>query len=275
MIGRVIPVLSLSVFASMLGAGIIAPMLPLYAESMGVTGLWLGIIFGSFSVSRAIFTPSESTKMRQFANQGTMLRHLRYQLKMTHVLDVAFFEEVSSGRMMAIKADRVDTATVWATLEAAAKRSAFAKIIVAVDRDVNVHDLGSVCLALGMRTQPHRDWRIEKFPTATLSDYSLEPLDRLAERSLEDPHRPEASRILVDATLKWPFPPTSLPRLEYMERARRIWAELGLPPLKLTAPWSGENLGVWSNEHERHAQAAVSGDHYRAGADYARKRRAV
>ncbi|MFC2002963.1 MFS transporter [Chloroflexota bacterium] len=57
MIKKVFPILSLSVFSSMLGVGIISPLLPLYAENLGATGIWLGIIFGGFSISRAIFMP--------------------------------------------------------------------------------------------------------------------------------------------------------------------------------------------------------------------------
>jgi len=41
----------------MLGAGIIAPLLPIYAESLGATGIWIGVIFAGFSISRAIFMP--------------------------------------------------------------------------------------------------------------------------------------------------------------------------------------------------------------------------
>jgi MFS family permease len=41
----------------MLGVGIIAPLLPLYAENLGATGIWIGVIFGSFSISRAIAMP--------------------------------------------------------------------------------------------------------------------------------------------------------------------------------------------------------------------------
>ena len=41
----------------MLGVGIISPLIPLYAENLGATGIWLGIIFASFSASRAIFMP--------------------------------------------------------------------------------------------------------------------------------------------------------------------------------------------------------------------------
>jgi len=57
MIKKVFPILALSIFSSMLGVGIIAPLLPLYAENLGATGIWLGIIFAGFSVSRAIFMP--------------------------------------------------------------------------------------------------------------------------------------------------------------------------------------------------------------------------
>jgi len=41
----------------MLGVGIISPLLPLYAENLGATGIWLGVIFSSFSISRTIFMP--------------------------------------------------------------------------------------------------------------------------------------------------------------------------------------------------------------------------
>ena len=57
MINKVFPILALSIFSAMLGVGIIAPLLPLYAENLGATGIWLGVIFAGFSVSRAIFLP--------------------------------------------------------------------------------------------------------------------------------------------------------------------------------------------------------------------------
>ena len=57
MIKKVFPVLALCVFSAMLGVGIIAPLLPLYAENLGATGIWLGVIFAGFFISRAIVTP--------------------------------------------------------------------------------------------------------------------------------------------------------------------------------------------------------------------------
>jgi len=49
--------LALPIFSSMLGVGIVAPLLPLYAENLGATGVWIGIIFAGFSISRAIVMP--------------------------------------------------------------------------------------------------------------------------------------------------------------------------------------------------------------------------
>jgi MFS family permease len=54
---RIFTVLFIAVFATMLGAGIIEPFMAIYAESLGANGLMIGLIFGSFTLSRAIFTP--------------------------------------------------------------------------------------------------------------------------------------------------------------------------------------------------------------------------
>jgi DHA1 family multidrug resistance protein-like MFS transporter len=56
-IRRLLPILGLTVFSSNLGTGIIAPLLPLYAEKLGASGIWLGIIFSGVSIASAIFMP--------------------------------------------------------------------------------------------------------------------------------------------------------------------------------------------------------------------------
>ena len=45
------------VFVAMLGAGIISPLMPLYAKSMGASGLQLGLMYAGFAISRTIFGP--------------------------------------------------------------------------------------------------------------------------------------------------------------------------------------------------------------------------
>jgi 4-hydroxy-3-polyprenylbenzoate decarboxylase len=108
-------------------------------------------------------------------------------------------------------------------------------------------------------------------------DYSLAPPSLIHGTAGQDQadsaqEIPEASKILIDATMKWPLPPLSLPKKEFMDQALKIWQEEGLPPLKLKEPWWGINLGLWSDENERHALSAVQGDYYRAGDEYAQRK---
>jgi len=39
------------------GGGIVVPLLPLYAHDLGASGLYVGLIFGAFSLSRTFFLP--------------------------------------------------------------------------------------------------------------------------------------------------------------------------------------------------------------------------
>src|SRR5207344_3616019 len=75
----------------------------------------------------------------------------------------------------------------------------------------------------------------------------------------------EDASVLIDATMKEDFPPISLPKREYMERAKIIWEELGLPRLKPESPWYGYSLGEWPEELERAAELAVRGDYFENG----------
>ena len=54
---RVFNVLFVAVFSAMLGLGIVSPLMPIFAEDLGASGIWLGIIFSAFSFSRAILMP--------------------------------------------------------------------------------------------------------------------------------------------------------------------------------------------------------------------------
>jgi 4-hydroxy-3-polyprenylbenzoate decarboxylase len=79
--------------------------------------------------------------------------------------------------------------------------------------------------------------------------------------------------VLIDATLKEKFPPISLPKREFMENAKKIWEELGLPPLRPQSPWFGYSLGEWSPEFDKAAELAVAGDYFQTGELIATQRR--
>ena len=57
MIKEAFPILALSIFSSILGVGMITPLLPIYAENMGATGISIGMIFAGFAISRTIIMP--------------------------------------------------------------------------------------------------------------------------------------------------------------------------------------------------------------------------
>jgi multidrug resistance protein len=54
---RIISVTFVVIATTMIGVGIIAPLMPLYAQQLGATGLQLGIVFAAFAATRMIFTP--------------------------------------------------------------------------------------------------------------------------------------------------------------------------------------------------------------------------
>lgn len=71
-------VLSVSIFSCMLGVGIIVPILPIYAETLGASGLWIGAIFSGFSLARAISMPligrfSDQVGRKRFISFGLLV----------------------------------------------------------------------------------------------------------------------------------------------------------------------------------------------------------
>ena len=55
---RVFYTLNLSVFTSMLGMGIVIPFMPIYAKTLGASGISIGIFFASFPLAQMLFMPT-------------------------------------------------------------------------------------------------------------------------------------------------------------------------------------------------------------------------
>jgi len=77
---------------------------------------------------------------------------------------------------------------------------------------------------------------------------------------------------MINATRKWDYPPVSLPKREFMEKAKQLWEEEGLPPLTPKVPWYGYSLGYWTEEDEEEAELALKGEHYTTGEKLAKSR---
>jgi 4-hydroxy-3-polyprenylbenzoate decarboxylase len=75
----------------------------------------------------------------------------------------------------------------------------------------------------------------------------------------------EDSTLLIDATMKEDLPPLALPKREYMERAQKLWEELGLPKLRPQSPWFGAPAGDWLPQWDEAAKRAAEGRYLENG----------
>ncbi|MFP4445014.1 MAG: MFS transporter [Desulfosudaceae bacterium] len=54
---KIFATLFFSVFSAVMGVGIVVPLIPIYAQSLGASGLYIGLVFASFSLSRSFLLP--------------------------------------------------------------------------------------------------------------------------------------------------------------------------------------------------------------------------
>jgi len=54
---KIFGTLFFSMFGTVTGVGIVVPLLPVYASNLGASGIYIGLIFGAFSLSRTFFLP--------------------------------------------------------------------------------------------------------------------------------------------------------------------------------------------------------------------------
>jgi 3-polyprenyl-4-hydroxybenzoate decarboxylase len=213
--------------------------------------------------------PSESSKMRQIGRNAAAKKMLADN-GFKNVIDVHYLECTGSNPMVVVKLKKERPDDGKKVLKALAEKF-IGKIAVAVDEDINIHDIENVMWAIAYRSQPYRDAEIIDTPLFAL-DPSLIPPDQ--SRGLVDPkNAPRSSGLLIDATMPWPYPPLSLPRREFMEGAIKMWRDLQLPRLTLKDPWYGRSLGHWTAEEEEEANLALEGRSYETGEKFLKRRR--
>jgi 4-hydroxy-3-polyprenylbenzoate decarboxylase len=208
-------------------------------------------------------TPSESSLIKRVAMEPMFLAHLRDHLGIRGVERVSMHEPLTNIRkVLVVQVARGTPRTeIWRALYGAASlHRAAGKYVIAVDGDIDPDNADALFWAMAYRANPALDFEVLKH-----RDQGHGP--RSQRNGGED------ASVLIDATLKEDFPPISLPKREYMENARKIWDELGLPTLKPQAPWFGYSLGEWSEELERAADLATKGDYFETGRIIAQRRR--
>ena len=168
-----------------------------------------------------------------------------------------------------MKSDTLD-AEIWRALYGASSySSSVGKMTIAVNEDIDPENLDMVMWAMAYRMRPHQDMRV----------LDHKDMGHGPRAGAEDNHyEANNSAMLINAMLKRPYPPISLPAREYMEKAKAIWQELGLPALKPETPWFGYSLGQWPEEFQVEADRADAQrilDHRRSDQAAAAQRQAA
>ena len=78
---RIFYSLNLAIFTSMLGMGIVIPFMPIYAKTLGATGVSIGVFFASFPLAQILFMPiigrlSDRHGRKAFIAAGLLLSSL-------------------------------------------------------------------------------------------------------------------------------------------------------------------------------------------------------
>jgi 3-polyprenyl-4-hydroxybenzoate decarboxylase len=118
--------------------------------------------------------------------------------------------------------------------------------VIAVSEDIDPANTDAVLWSLAYRANLSEDLQVEPY--------------RSAGHGSKSRTQTSDSTMLVDATLKQAMSPLALPAREFMERAREIWKEIGLPTLTVRPPWHGYSLGDWNEVWETFARNAVAGE---------------
>ena len=193
--------------------------------------------------------PSESSVIKRVAYEPLFLAHLRDTLGIRGVKHVSLHEPLTGLlRLTVVVVEKgMPRTEVWRALNGAAFfKGDCGKICVAVNDDIHPDNSDALFWAIAYRSNP-------------VEDVQLVPHRGQGHGPKREHGGDEDSTMLIDATMKGDMPPLALPKQAYMERARKIWEELGLAPLRPQSPWFGYSLGDWIPAWDEAAERAVNG----------------
>jgi 4-hydroxy-3-polyprenylbenzoate decarboxylase len=199
--------------------------------------------------------PSESSVIKRVAYEPLFLSHLREALGIRGVKRVSLHEPLTGLlRVTVLCCEKgMPRTEVWRALRGAAFfKGDMGKITVAVTDDIDPDSGDALLWSMAYRMNPVED--VQTLP------HRGQGHGPKREHSNE-----EDSTLLIDATMKGDMPPLALPKKEYMERAKKIWEEMGLPKLRPQSPWFGYSLGDWLPQWDEAAKRAVEGRYLENG----------
>jgi len=200
-------------------------------------------------------TPSESSVIKRLAYEPLFLTHLRDTLGIRGVKRVTLHEPLTALLRVTIVTIEKGTprTEVWRALYGATSfKGDCGKICIAVNDDIDPDNADALLWAMAYRMDP-------------VADVQTLPHRGQGHGPKREHGGEEDSTLLVDATMKGDLPPLALPKREYMERAKAIWEELGLPSVRPRPPWFGYSLGDWLPQWDEAARRAVEGRYLENG----------
>lgn len=219
-----------------------------YNYSMTVTAITRRTNYIISSIISQV-TPCESSVIKKVAYEPLYLAHLRDTLNIKGVTRVSMHEPLTNLRRFLFISVRTGTprTEIWRALQGAASFTpAIGKFCIAIDEDIDPENTDHVLWAMAYRCNPATDSHVIPYRGPGHGP-------KLKGSAID-------STMLVDATAKGTYPPVALPKKQYMDKARTIWEELGLPRLTPQSPVYGYSLGDWSEEWDACAQRAAQGD---------------
>ncbi|HLG73679.1 MAG TPA: UbiD family decarboxylase [Chloroflexota bacterium] len=167
--------------------------------------------------------PSESSCIRGVGREMNILKHLKDVLRLP-VVDVHHLEDGGSSTMLAISIKKGHETQpreiMWAVW---ALQPNLAKWVIVVDDDIDVRDTFALHWAMAFRVQPVEDIYIERNTLAI----NLDPRQAPPGVPSQDRSRLIGSKVGIDATRKFAYPPAALPPREHLEQVDRLWKEYG------------------------------------------------
>lgn len=109
---KIFATLFFALFATTTGVGIVVPLLPVYAHDLGAGGIYIGLIFGAFSLSRTCLLPyfgrlSDRKGRKPFIVIGLLayaMVSIAFLLaaNVSHLITIRFFQGIASAMILPV-----------------------------------------------------------------------------------------------------------------------------------------------------------------------------
>ena len=164
-------------------------------------------------------TPSECSVIKKVAYEPLFLAHLKQSLGVKGIRRVVMHERLTNLRPVIFLQFAANTprTEVWRGLHGASTlQSNCGKIVIAVSEDIDPASMDAVLWSLAYRTNP-------------VEDMHIVPHRGGVQGAQYGPATRPTPGCWSTRRASAPMPPLALPTREFMEHARALWEELGLP----------------------------------------------